>query len=59
MGAEKLRIYAAMLDSLRASFRMADGTGQLIVSMNAGDIADMLTELKCDLDQRLRVTAVT
>ena len=57
MDAEKLRIYSAMLDSLHASFRMADGTGRLLVSMNAGDIAEMLADLKRDLDQRLWLSA--
>ena len=46
IGPTREEVERAMLDSLIDSFQMADDTGRLIVSMNFGDIADMLHQMR-------------
>ena len=40
------RIQSAMLDSLAGSFRMSHATGRLILSLNHGDIADLMVAMR-------------
>ncbi len=46
MNAQKRRIYAAMLDSLAASFTRMGDTGQVAFSFNPHDVAEMLRECR-------------
>lgn len=44
------QVRKAMLDSLIDSFEMANATGNLIISMNAGDVAQLLRECRAQQD---------
>ena len=57
--AAKMRVQAAMLDSLISTFKYLDGTGQFMLSMNPKDVVEMLTDLRSEFDESRRIKPAT